>query len=106
MLDIGTKCPGRAGSAFKAAVPRPLIFKFVLELWSGTGRFSSAMTKLSYTCILSDIRCDSAHDITQHELHNIILGWSRLVHAQYAWMGVLCKSWSRARNMPGGPCIL
>ena len=77
----------------------------MLEFWSGTGRFSRSMAKLGYTVILIDIRFDSSHDITKRDLQNAIFGWTRAGYVLCAWMGVLCKSWSRARNMPGGPAM-
>ena len=106
LLDAVTRRPAQAGTCFKAAVPRPLVFRFVLELWSGTRRFSSAMAKLGYTCKLVDMRFSDGHGITKPELQKAIIGRIRAGHALYTWMGVLCKSWSRARNMPGGPCML
>ena len=64
------------------------------------------MTKLGYTCILIGIRFSEGHDITMSDLQNAIIGWICAGHVLYTWMGVLCKSLSRARNMPGGPCML
>ena len=64
------------------------------------------MTKFGYTCILIDIRLSEGHDITKADFQNAIIGWISAGHVLYTWMGVLCKSWSRARNMPGGPCML
>ena len=106
MLDVVTHRPARAGTSFKATVPRPIVLRFVLEPWCGTGRFSSAMTKLGYTCILIDIRFSVGHDITQPDLQNAIIGWTRAAYVLYTWMGVLCKSWSRARNILFGPRML
>ena len=106
MLEKFTTCPAGAGSAFTSAVPRHIKFVFVLELWAGTGRFSSSMAKLGYAVVLIDIRFHDSHDLTKQKLQHGILGWIRARHVLFTWMGILCKSWSRARNMPGGPAML
>ena len=92
LCEVITSCPARAGAAFKTAVPRHLKFTFVLELWSGTGRFSSAMAKLGYCCILIDIRFHMSHDILKQKLQLAVMGWIRAKHVIFTWMGILCKS--------------
>jgi hypothetical protein len=99
-------CPAGAAAAFSTAVPRHIKFVFVLELWAGTGRFSSAVAKLGYHVVLIDIRFHDSHDLTRQKLQHAILGWVRARHVLFIWMGILCKSWSRARSMPGGPAML
>ena len=64
------------------------------------------MARLGYAVVLIDIRFHDSHDITKVNLQQAILGWIRAKHVLFCWMGVLCKSWSRARNMPGGPAML
>ena len=64
------------------------------------------MAKLGYCCILIDMRFDMSHDILKQKLQLAIMGWIRAKHVVFVWMGILCKSWSRARNMPGGTAML
>ena len=64
------------------------------------------MAKMGYCCILIDIRFHMSHDILKQKLQLAVMGWIRAKHVIFTWMGILCKSWSRARNMPGGPAML
>ena len=74
-----------------------------LELFSGKGDMSVAVSKVGYGVVCVDIRHGHTHDLCKHSHQNIILGWikSRVVCA--VWLGTPCASWSRARHdLDGG----
>ena len=64
------------------------------------------MGRLGFYVVAIDLRYGAEHDITRVELRRQIIGWvqARWVIATPA--GFPCTSFSRARNMPGGPPAL
>ena len=80
--------------------------RFCVELFCGSARWSKAIGRRGYYCVAIDMRFGGEHDLTGRELQQRIHGW-----AQAAWViavlaGFPCTSFSRARNMPGGPPAL
>ena len=68
-------------SAFRNEVNRskangngPFIF---LELFGGSGRFTSAVRRLGFGCISFELRCHEHFNLLNPVVSNIIIGWIR-----------------------------
>ena len=80
-------------------------FAVVLELFSGTGRFSEAMGS-HRAVLLWDISMGPAYDLADRSKQRLVLGWLRAGLVCGVWMGTPCHSFSRVRNKPGGAAAL
>ncbi len=93
--------------AFVASLnQRLLVVTIVLELFSGSGRFGRAAAAAGEWVLTIDIRFGDHHDLNRRSLQMKILGWIQAGQIRYVLAGFPCQSFSRARNMPGGPPAL
>jgi len=83
-----------------------LKMRFALELFCGTARWSRAMGRRGYYCIAIDLRFGGEHNLCGRELQRRINGWIQAHWVIAVLAGFPCTSFSRARNMPGGPPAL
>ena len=77
--------------------------KYCLELFAGSSRFAMAMGRLGYYVIAIDIRFGEDHDLLSSKLRGAIMGWVQAKAIFAILAGFICSSFSKARNMPGGP---
>ena len=80
--------------------------RFCVELFCGSARWSKAVGRLGYYCVAIDMRFGGEHDLTGRELQQRIYGWIQAGWTIAVLAGFPCTSFSRARNMPGGPPAL
>ena len=74
-----------------------------LELFSGKGDLSVAVSKHGYGVVCIDIKHGHTHDLCNVSHQNIILGWIKSKVVAGVWIGTPCNSWSRARHdLDGG----
>ena len=93
-----------AAHAFAPASPeRHLRLQFCLELFTGYARFACALGKRGYYCIATDIRWGDDHNLVDSKLRATILGWVLAKVILIVLAGFICLSFSKPRNMPGGP---
>ena len=78
-----------------------------LEVFSGSGALSKAWwqcRRLAGVPIFElDIANDGSLDLLTRKLQQNVLGWVRAGLVTTVWLGTPCNSWSRAREIPGGP---
>ena len=94
-----------AMQAFAASLGQALLrVQVVLELFSGSGRFSRAAAAAG-ECVLSiDLQFGfDTNDLLSPQLQRDILGWIQAGWIKYMLSGFCCQSFSKARNIPGGP---
>jgi len=76
-----------------------------LELFSGTGHFSSAWRRGHKTKHIDILELDLCHgehnDLMLPKVRHKIAGWISNQLVCCVWMGTPCSSWSRARDRPG-----
>ena len=80
--------------------------RFCIELFCGTARWSKAVGRLGFYCVAIDLRYGHEHDLTRRDLQMKIKGWVQAHWLIILLAGFPCTSFSKARNMPGGPPAL
>ncbi len=84
-----------------------LVVQVVLELFSGAGGFSKAAANLGELVISIDIQFGvDTNDLSQRPLQLLVCGWIQAGYVKCVLAGFSCGSFSRARNIPGGPPAL
>ena len=82
------------------------IIPLVLELYSGTARFSAAASRAGYVVLCFDWSFGPEFDLSRPAVQSLILGRIRAGYVCFLLVGIPCQSWSRARMRPGGPQML
>lgn len=79
--------------------------RYVIEVFSGCGRLSRAMSALGFVARAYDIEYNHECDLLNQDNLNKLLQWIRSHAGSIAliWLGTPCTSWSRARKHDGGP---
>ena len=85
---------------------RLLVFTVVLELFSGSGRWTRAAAAAGEWVLSIDRRFGDSHDLSRRRLQQMVLGWIQAGRVRYLLAGFPCQPFSRARNIPGGPPAL
>ena len=93
-------------AAASALAQRCLRVEVVVELFAGSCRWSHAASLAGEFVISLDLRFGAEHDLTLRRLQNLVLGWVQGGAVKYLLAGFPCRSFSRARNIPGGPPAL
>ena len=99
----------RAVSSFAtsgSSPERPLKVCFCLELFCGSARWSRSVGRQGFYVIAIDMRYGADHDLSRRDLQQKIRGWVQAHWVIAVLAGFPCTSFSRARNMPGGPPAL
>ena len=80
------------------------VVRFAIEVFSGTGSFSSAWRRqVGLPIIEFDIRHGEQYDLTLPSVQKLVRGWVSGSLVTAVWMGTPCSSFSRARDRGGGP---
>jgi len=74
-----------------------------LEVFSGSGRLSSAVADRGMPTLLWDITLGEEYDLLRVKNRALILGWLKSRQVCAVHLGTPCQSFSRARDIPGGP---
>ena len=74
-----------------------------LELFSGCGRLARAVSRLGYQVLEWDILLGPDYDLMKAANRSRVRGWMLSGAICGIHLGTPCKSWSRARDRPGGP---
>ena len=79
-----------------------------VELYSGSGRIAAALRHAGYGCVEFELDRGPQYDLTRKVVRQVLAGWLRGGVIRGAWLGTICKSWSRARHGPPGSgwCLL
>ena len=73
-----------------------------LELYSGDGGISKCLRDMGYGVMSFDIVNGPQFDLTRKCVQQLLHGWLTSGCILGAWLGTICKSWSRARHGPPG----
>jgi hypothetical protein len=74
-----------------------------LEVFSGTGKLSAAVSERGLPTLLWDITLGEEYDLMRNRNRLLILGWIQSRQVCAVHLGTPCQSFSRARDQPGGP---
>ena len=74
-----------------------------LEVFSGSGRLSRAMSRRGYRVLAWDIRHGAEYDLRDPAKRRLIRGWILAGLILGVHLGTPCGSWSRARDIQPGP---
>ena len=80
-------------------------YQVFVELFSGKGDMSCAVSKHGLGVVAIDIRHGRTHDLCKTFQQRIIIGWIQSKVVAGVWIGTPCASWFRARHdlNGGGP---
>ena len=84
-------------------MPLPLLTGVFLEVFSGSGRLSSAIAAGGRPALLWDISLGDAYDLRRVEPRRLILGWVAAGMVIGLHIATPCPSFSRARDHGPGP---
>ena len=73
-----------------------------LELYSGHGGISKHLRIKGAAVLEFELDRGPQYDLTRKGVRRLLLGWLRSGVVRGAWLGTICKSWSRARRGPPG----
>jgi hypothetical protein len=73
-----------------------------LELYAGHGGVSKHLRRKGAAVMEFEIDRGAQYDLTRKGVRRLLLGWLRSGVVRGAWLGTICKSWSRARRGPPG----
>lgn len=80
---------------------------FILEIFAGTARISSALRKVGLPTFPIDIDIYPSHDVLDPECAHSILNWIAGGRVMMVWLGMPCTTFSQARRNDGvGPLPL
>ena len=83
---------------FKVAGSRTVF----LELYAGHGGVSKHLRTRGAAVMEFELDRGAQYDLTRKGVRRLLLGWVRAGVVRGAWLGTICKSWSRARRGPPG----
>ena len=75
---------------------------FVVELFSGSARFSRAAARQGWLVIAFDWRNGKLYDLSHRPTQRTVSGRIQARWVAFVLAGMPCQSWSRARMQPGG----
>ena len=73
-----------------------------LELYAGHGGVSKHLRTRGAAVMEFELDRGAQYDLTRKGVRRLLLGWVRAGVVRGAWLGTICKSWSRARRGPPG----
>ncbi len=93
--------------AFASSLSQRLLpVRIVVELFAGSCRWSKAAALAGEWVLSVDLRFGDHHDLSKVKLQRCVLGWIQAGWVRYVLAGFPCGSFSKARNIPGGPPAL
>ena len=99
-MKVGSLPPPQRGHWHRRPKTRD---KFMIEVFAGSRCMAQAFADEGMPAVSFDAGDCKEEDVLEAELSKYLFYLLRSGRVGFVWLGTPCNTWSRARDIPGGP---